>query len=141
MIGMWTSTGGSDEMIRHTGRLGCASVAGLVIAMLAPTASAGSITAEAIYRATGVQGGLVVHLGCGDGKLTAELRADGRYRVHGLDTDAGDVARARELLHSKGLCGPASVMHFDGRQLPYVGNTVSLLVAEDLQAPAAIAVA
>ena len=71
-------------MVRHTGRLGCASVAVLVIAMSAGTAPAGSITAEGIYRATGVQGGLVVHLGCGDGKLTAALRADDRYRVHGL---------------------------------------------------------
>ncbi len=119
-------------MVRCAGRLGCALVLGLVIATAAETVSAGSITAEAIYRATGVQGGLVVHLGCGDGKLTASLRANDRYRVHGLDTDAEDIARARELLHTKGLCGPASVMRFDGKQLPYVGNTVNLLVAEDL---------
>ena len=41
-----------------------------------------------IINASGIQGGLVVHLGCGDGKLTAALRADERYLVHGLERDA-----------------------------------------------------
>lgn len=36
------------------------------------------VLAREILRATGVQGGLVVHLGCGAGSLTAALRADGR---------------------------------------------------------------
>ena len=34
--------------------------------------------ARQILQATGVRGGLIVHLGCGDGKLTAALRA--RFR-------------------------------------------------------------
>ena len=105
---------------------------GLSTAMGAPAASADSITAEAIYKATGVQGGLVVHLGCGDGQLTAALRASERYVVGGLDTDAAHVAAVRERLYARNLCGPVSAMRFDGRRLPYVANTVNLLVAEDL---------
>lgn len=41
--------------------------------------------ARDILDATGVKGGLIVHLGCGDGKLTAALRVNDRYLVHGLD--------------------------------------------------------
>ena len=41
-----------------------------------------------ILEASGVKGGLVVHLSCGDGRLTAELRPNDRYQVHGLDRDA-----------------------------------------------------
>jgi outer membrane protein assembly factor BamB len=107
-------------------------VLGLVIATVAGSASADSVTAEAIYKATGVRGGLVVHLGCGDGQLTAALRAADRYLVHGLDTDAACVAKTRELLHSKGLYGPVSADRFDGRNLPYVDELVNLLVAGDL---------
>ena len=33
--------------------------------------------AQQILEATGVQGGLIVHLGCADGRLTAALRASG----------------------------------------------------------------
>ena len=46
-----------------------------------------------ILKATGVRGGLVVHLGCGDGRLTAALHADDSYLVHGLGKDAADVEK------------------------------------------------
>ena len=36
-----------------------------------------------------------MHLGCGDGRVTAELRANDSYLVHGLDADADNVAKAR----------------------------------------------
>ncbi len=87
--------------------------------------------AKRILEATGVRGGLVVHLGCGDGRLTAALRAGESYLVHGLDTDAATVAKARAYMRKQGVCGPVSVARFDGRRLPYVDNLVNLLVAED----------
>jgi outer membrane protein assembly factor BamB len=119
-------------MTTYRNKWGALAVLGLLIAMLAGGASAKAITADAIYEATGVQGGLVVHLGCGDGTLTAALRASDRYLVQGLDTDAARVAAARELAHSKGLYGEVTAEVFDGRQLPYVGDLVNLLVADEL---------
>jgi len=97
---------------------------------LAATAHAQS--ARDVLKASGVKGGLVVHLGCGDGKFTAALRANDSYLVHGLDTDAANIAKAREHIRSKGLCGPVSVDTFDGKRLPYVDNLVNLLVADEL---------
>ena len=85
-----------------------------------------------ILDVSGVQGGLVVHIGCGDGKLTAALHAGDGYLVHGLDTDAEQLATAREHIRSLGLYGKVSVDQFNGRRLPYVDNLVTLLVAEDL---------
>ncbi len=96
------------------------------------TASPAPITAEQIYLQTGVRGGLVVHLGCDDPELTAALRPNDRYLVHGLDTDAARIANTRRLLRAKGLYGPVSVDTFDGKNLPYVENTVSLLVCGKL---------
>jgi len=119
-------------MAKHTSRCGSQLVLTLVIIATAGTARAESVTAEAIYEATGIQGGLVMHLGCGDGQLTAALRASDRYLVHGLDTDPARVDKARELLHARGLYGPVSADVFDGRHLPYVGDLVNLLVADDL---------
>ena len=88
--------------------------------------------ADEILEESGVAGGLVVHLGCGDGRLTAALMADERYLVQGLDTDADAVRLARETLQAEGLYGRVSVDTFDGRQLPYLDSLVNLLVAEDL---------
>ena len=86
--------------------------------------------AQQIFDATGVRGGLVVHLGCGHGKLTAALGTDDRYLVHGLDTDAGNVKAAREHIRSLGLYGKVSVEHWSAKTLPYNDNQVNLLVIE-----------
>jgi len=96
----------------------------------APTAHAQS--AKDILKGSGVKGGLVVHVGCGDGKLTAALRANDSYLVHGLDTDAANIAKAREHIRSKSLYGPVSVDVFEGKRLPYVDNLVNLIVADQL---------
>ncbi len=88
--------------------------------------------AAKILEATGVEGGLVVHLGCGDGELTAALRADERFLVHGLDADAENVRRAREKLAARGLYGKVAVDRLEGGRLPYVDGLVKLLVAEEL---------
>ena len=42
---------------------------------------------EEIVSRSGVKGGLVVHVGCGDGKLTARLRINDSYIVQGLDSN------------------------------------------------------
>jgi len=88
--------------------------------------------AQEILAETGVCGGLVVHLGCGDGKLTAALRVSDAYLVHGLDADAGNVDEAREHVRSFGLCGRVTIDHLPGNRLPYVDGLVNLLVADDL---------
>ena len=119
-------------MMYHAGRLSVWVVSGLVSAMVAAPALGGAVEAEAIYEATGVRGGLVVHVGCGDGKLTAALRPNDRYLVCGLDTDAACVARTRELLQARGLYGQVTADTFDGRNLPFIGDVVNLLVAGDL---------
>jgi outer membrane protein assembly factor BamB/SAM-dependent methyltransferase len=84
-----------------------------------------------ILEATGVTGGLIVHLGCGDGKLTAALATSDGYLVHGLDTDAENVTAARQQIHSLDLYGRVSADHFDGRRLPYADNLVNLVVSSD----------
>jgi outer membrane protein assembly factor BamB len=88
-------------------------------------------TARQIFDATGVQGGLIVHLGCGDGSLTAALRAGDAYLVHGLDKNPANVEAARRRVRAAGLYGPVSVDLWSGGRLPYIDNLVNLLVIED----------
>ena len=88
--------------------------------------------AREILDAAGFGGGIIVHLGCGDGRLTAALRADETHIVHGLDSDPQSVRAAREYVHEQGIYGPVSVEHFDGKSLPYTDNLVNLVVAENL---------
>jgi len=102
--------------------------AALALALWSTLAWAGG-PAEEILAAAGVQGGLVVHLGCGDGTLTAALHASDSYLVHGLDADAASVAKARAHIRSLGLYGPVSVDLWAGApRLPYADNLVNLVV-------------
>jgi len=89
-------------------------------------------SAKAILKTAGVKGGLVVHVGCGAGRLTAALRVNESFVVHGLDTAAEKVETARRHIRSRGLYGKVSADTFDGRRLPYVDNLVNLLLADDL---------
>ena len=59
----------------------------LVVFSLLPVVGAQQtpIEAKQILDATGVKGGLIVHIGCGDGRRLAALRANDSYLVHGLD--------------------------------------------------------
>ena len=91
--------------------------------------ASGTRDAREILEASGVRGGLVVHVGCGDGRLTAALRTNDRYVVQGLDTNEENVAKAREYLLSLGCYGKVSIRRFDGRRLPYAENMVNLVVA------------
>jgi outer membrane protein assembly factor BamB len=88
--------------------------------------------AEEILKACDVKGGLIVHIGCGDGKLTAALRADDRYLVHGLDRSEDSVAQARKYIQSLEVYGAVSVEKLGGNGLPYIDNLVNLVVSEDL---------
>jgi len=87
--------------------------------------------ARQILDQSGLAGGLVVHAGCGDGRLTAALRGGPAFVVQGLDTDSQQVARARGRLLAEGAYGPVSIESFDGEHLPYVNNLVNLLVVQD----------
>ena len=101
-----------------------------LIAACANAAIAAS--ARDILSSTGFAGGLVVHVGCGDGRLTAALGAGENSLVHGLDTDAANVATAREHIRTRGLYGKVSVERWTGERLPYADNLVNLVVSENL---------
>jgi len=88
-------------------------------------------SASQIIKTSGVRGGLVVHVGCGDGKLTAALRVNDSYLVHGLDSDPGKVKAVRRNISAAGGYGKISVAVFDGKKLPYAENTVNLVVVSE----------
>jgi SAM-dependent methyltransferase len=87
-----------------------------------------------LVRDSGVRGGLVVHVGSGDGQKTALLRLEDCYVVHGLDTEAANVEKARTHLRSKGVYGKVSVDQWDGVHLPYTDNVVNLVIAASADA-------
>lgn len=86
--------------------------------------------ARRILAGSGLQGGLVLHLGCGDGRLTAALRAGEEFLVIGLDADPVNVEKARTHVQSLGIYGPVSIDRWTGGRLPFADNLINLVVAE-----------
>ncbi|MHC4117225.1 MAG: outer membrane protein assembly factor BamB family protein [Planctomycetota bacterium] len=91
-----------------------------------------TVSAREIVKESGIKGGLVVHVGKGNGKVTADFFANDRYVVHGLYGNRQDVDKAREYIKHKNLYGKVSAQHWNRSYLPYADNTVNLLVCESL---------
>jgi outer membrane protein assembly factor BamB len=91
-------------------------------------------TANDILELSGVKGGFIVHVNCGDGVLTEALRKNDSYMVHGLDRNMDNVSKARQYIASKGDYGAVSADRLMEGRLPYIDNMVNLIVAEDLGA-------
>ncbi|MHC4116078.1 MAG: outer membrane protein assembly factor BamB family protein [Planctomycetota bacterium] len=107
----------------------------MTVSLLAGSALAGNddVTAQALklLDKTGFQGGIVVHLGCGDGKLAAALGTGDNVTVHGLEADPAKVAKARDYIQSQDIYGAVSVEQFSGSRLPYADNLVNLVFVQD----------
>jgi hypothetical protein len=101
------------------------------IAAVAATVAVAAEEPATLLKEAGVKGGLVVHLGCGDGAVTARLRISDATTVQGLDGVPANVHKARRFIQSKGLYGSVSVDHLRGSVLPYVNNLVRALVVSD----------
>ena len=86
--------------------------------------------AARFLQASGIQGGVIVSLGCDQPDLLAGLHVGDQYVVQGLDRDAKQVVAARDHIKTTGLYGKVSVRHWLGQSLPYVDNLVNLLIVD-----------
>ncbi len=101
----------------------------LFLSLISMSVLAGSATD--IITQTGIKGGLIVHLGCGDGTFTSSLLVNDRYLVHGLDINQNNINKARKHIRSKEIYGKVSVDFFDGKHLPYTDNLVNLVISNN----------
>ena len=68
-------------------------------------AEAAEAAAEGILETAGFRGGLIVHVGCGDGALAAVLGTNDQCLVLGLTRDAAQAEAARRRIADAGLGG------------------------------------
>ncbi len=74
--------------------------------------------------------GLIIYLGCTDGKQMIDLAQEGHYVIHGLVLEAKSLDAVRlELLTAK-CYGSASVDHVPMESLPYSDNLANLVIVE-----------
>ncbi len=106
-----------------------ARAAVLILAVAVPAAAA--VEARSVLEQSGVQGGLVVHVGCGDGALIAALGDRGSFTVQGLAANPAELAKAREAIRTAGQYGRVSARLWSDGVLPYVDDLVNLLVVDD----------
>jgi outer membrane protein assembly factor BamB len=107
-----------------------ALVTAIILAAPAFAAEPEALVAAKLLRSEGVRPGLWVHIGCGNGRLTAELAMSGRNLVHGVSPDEADVAEARKYVASRGLYGRVSIDQLGAGRLPYADGVVNVLVVQ-----------
>ena len=99
----------------------------LLLLTVTVTVAAGVSRVESAEEISQSPGGLIVHVGCGDGRVTADFYQKDRCRVQGLDRKQSNVQLARDHFRSRGLSGKVSARQYDGEHLPYVDNLVNYI--------------
>lgn len=92
-------------------------------------------TADQIAALSNVRSGVIIHYGCGDGRLTAALSQSAASVVQGLSRDANQVGQIRDRLAAQKLPGNVTVQHWQEDFLPYADNMVNLFVADGSEIP------
>ena len=82
---------------------------GTMMRMESPASPSSIQSGPELVKLSGIRGGVVVHLGCGDAALTETLRVGNGFIVRGLDTDKSKVKTARKRLLSSGNYGPVAI--------------------------------
>lgn len=78
-----------------------------------------------------IDGGLVVCIGTDALESLADEWKKPGCVFHCLEASDEGVSELRNKIRAAGCYGKVSVAHFDGKQLPYVGNLVNMLVIGD----------
>jgi hypothetical protein len=86
----------------------------LTVLLAAAVSAAGADKLANAVRASGVTGGVVVHLGCRDGRETVGLRINDKFLVQGLSTSEKEVQSARANILAAGAYGRVSAAKYDG---------------------------
>ncbi|NQT88454.1 PQQ-binding-like beta-propeller repeat protein, partial [bacterium] len=90
--------------------------------------------ANEILKTSGVTQGYALVLGCGTGRLAAELAERMDMIVCGIEKDAAKVATARAALDKAGLAGArVHVERGDLSNVPFADYFANLVVCEDVQ--------
>ena len=79
----------------------------------------------------GFDGGVVVHVGCQDGRNTLKLGQAGKWAVLGLDRDPDKIRAARERIVRAGRYGPVSAVVWRGEGLPFVDNSIDVILLDN----------
>ncbi|MCB1235181.1 MAG: PQQ-binding-like beta-propeller repeat protein, partial [Verrucomicrobiae bacterium] len=102
----------------------------LVFALSVPCSAEPAADARNLLDESGNTGGLVVHLGCGDGSLALAIaEANPSLLVHALDRDAAKVEQARQhFRESNSASTRISGEVWTENKLPHAENLVNLLI-------------
>lgn len=76
-------------------------------------------------------GGVLVHVGCGNGSLLRRFGTNEAFYAVGLDTNTANVAVLRETLREEEYGGRVLVDEWNGTDLPFIDHFVNALVLEN----------
>ena len=96
-----------------------------------PTSFSASAEENIFISKSNIKGGIIVHAGCGDGTLVAEMGNNKQFVIQGLQNNLLMVEKARRTIRNTPNEGRVSIKHWRGIKLPYAENMVNLLIIDD----------
>ncbi len=87
---------------------------------------------EDIVEESGFSGGIIVQIGFNVKQLT-ELSTNQNFLIHAVDIDEKKIEIARKEFYLRGINNKVFVDKFDGKVLPYIENSINLLISENIE--------
>ncbi len=85
------------------------------------------VTIDRLLSESNVNGGLIVHVGCGTGERSADLAEKDNFIIQGLNRDGNEIEQARQHARSLDLDNKLTFRKWNGDLLPYTDNLVNIL--------------
>lgn len=91
----------------------------------------GGDTCRKLLKECGLNSGVIVYVGCGKGKETAELARQENFVVQGLDDDWRYIEDAVNRIEPGDMGGRLTFRQWTGKRLPYTDNMVNVIFWDD----------
>ena len=88
-------------------------------------------TATELLKKANFPGGVILHIGSGNGKLSNDLYQSENTLVYGLEKSHERVRTARNKAYEKGISGKVTYSQWDGKFLPFPQNFINMIICEE----------
>ena len=105
-------------------------VAALAISLTTISSNLFADTASDLLSEAEFSGGIILHIGSGDGSLSNALLQGENSLVYGLEKSGDKVELAREAAYEQGISGKVTYSEWNGEHLPFAQNFINLIVSE-----------
>jgi outer membrane protein assembly factor BamB len=103
----------------------------IYLALVISTSSLMADTASDLLQKIKFSGGVILHIGSGNGELSNSLYKSKNTLIYGLEKSASKITKARNAAYDQGISGKVTYSQWNSEFLPFAQNFINLIICEE----------